>query len=143
MIDTKASKNVAKKKRVAFFINSMAGGGAEKLVQPLLEQFTADKDLEIVLVSLEDKITYQLPKNIKVIPLFSHLDNYLQKFFALFLGALKLRKIIIQYKISATLSFLERSNFVNVLAKPFGSPYRIIISEHANPEYNCRGGGGA
>jgi glycosyltransferase involved in cell wall biosynthesis len=136
VLDTKASKNVVEKKRVAFLINSMVGGGAEKLVQLLLEQLTIDKDLEIVLILLEDKITYQLPKGIEVIPLFSHLENYLQKFFGLLLGALKLRKITIQYKISATLSLLERSNFVNVLARLFGSPHRAIISEHTNPQHN-------
>lgn len=136
MLDTKASKNVVEKKRVAFFINSMVGGGAEKIVQLLLERFTADKDLEIILILLEDKIAFPLPKGIEVIPLFSQLDSYLQKFFALFWGALKLKNITMQYRITITISFLERSNFVNVLARLFGSPHRAIISEHTNPQHS-------
>jgi len=136
VLDTKASKSVVEKKRVAFLINSMGRGGAERIVQLLLEQFIADKDLEIVLILLENKIAYQLPEGIEAISLFSHLNNYLQKFFALFVGALKLRNITTQYKVLAILSFLERSNFVNVLARLFGSSHRAIISEHTNPQYS-------
>jgi len=138
MLKTELNKNIIEKKRVAFFINSMGGGGAEKVVQLLLEQLTVNKDLEIVLILLENKITYQLPRSIEIIPLFSHFDNYLQKFVSLFWGALKLKKIIKKYRIQIIISFLERSNFINIIAKLLGSSHQAIISEHANPEYTYR-----
>jgi len=138
MLNSMARNNTTKGKRISFLINSMGGGGAERIVQLLLEQFAGDENLEIVVILLENKIVFQLPEGVGVVPLFSHLDNYIQKFFALFWGALKLRKITRQYKISAVLSFLERSNVVNVLARLLGSPHAVIISEHTNPTRGYR-----
>ena len=132
---TKVKKNKIKKKQIAFFINSMTGGGAEKVVQLLIQQLIKDKESNIILILLENKITYQLPKNIKIIHLFSHLDNYLQKFIGLLYGSIKLKSIIKRYKIQIIISSLERSNFINVITKFLGNPHKAIISEHTNPEY--------
>lgn len=132
---TKVKKNKIEKKQMAFFINSMTGGGAEKVVQLLIQQLIKGKESNIILILLENKITYQLPKNIKIIHLFSHLDNYLQKFIGLLYGSIKLKSIIKRYKIQIIISSLERSNFVNVMTKFLGSPHKAIISEHTNPEY--------
>ena len=132
---TKVKKNKIKKKQIAFFINSMSGGGAEKVVQLLTEQLIKDEESDIILILLENKITYQLPKNIKIIHLFSHLDNCLQKFIGLLYGSIKLKSITKRYKIQIIISSLERSNFVNVITKFLGSPHKAIISEHTNPEY--------
>ena len=132
---TKVKTNNMGKTQVAFFINSMTGGGAEKVVKLLIQQLMKDKELDIILILLENKITYQLPKNIKIIHLFSHLDNYLQKFIGLLYGSIKLKSITKRYKIQIIISSLERSNFVNVMTKFLGSPHKAIISEHTNPEY--------
>ena len=134
-IKNNLDKNLSNKKNIAFFINSMTGGGAEKVVQLIIQQLIKDKELNIILILLENKITYQLPKNIKIIHLFSHLDNYLQKFIGLLYGSIKLKSIIKRYKIQIIISSLERSNFVNVITKFLGSPHKAIISVHTNPEY--------
>ena len=136
---TKVKKNKIEKKQIAFFINSMSGGGAEKVVQLLTEQLIKDKESDIILILLENKITYQLPKNIKIIHLFSHLDNCLQKFIGLLYGSIKLKSIIKRYKVQIIISSLERSNFINVITKFIGSPHKAIISEHTNPEYTYGG----
>lgn len=135
MKNNNLNKKLDKKKNIAFLINSMSGGGAEKVVQILLEQVSTEKDLKIILILLENKITYQIPKDVEVIYLFPYFNNYFQKFISIFLGALKLRNIIFKYNIPVIISFLERSNFVNLLAKFFGCSHYTIISEHTNLEY--------
>ncbi|MCD6319966.1 MAG: glycosyltransferase [Candidatus Desulfofervidaceae bacterium] len=122
-------------------MNSMVGGGAERVVQLLLEQFVDDGSLEIVLVLLEDHVVYPLPETVKVVRFASHLNSSLQKFMHLFMGAKRLKELAVEHNLSITLSFLERSNFVNVLAKLFGSPSRVFISEHTNPERSYHVGG--
>jgi glycosyltransferase involved in cell wall biosynthesis len=122
--------------KAAFLINSMEGGGAEKVVQILLKNLITYQNTEITLILIEDNIKYEIPKGIKVISLFSHINNYLAKFLSLFFGAYKLKKTVRRCGITTVISFLERSNFINVLSKIIGSPHRLIISEHTNPEYS-------
>ena len=58
--------NKSNKVNIAFLINSMTGGGAEKVTQLLTQQLIKDNKLNIILILLENKITYKLPQNIKI-----------------------------------------------------------------------------
>jgi len=107
--------------KVAFLINSMAGGGAERVVSILLKNLSRKKR-EFFLIVLEDKFYYQIPKDVKVIRLKA-------KFF----GFLKLKKIIKKNEIDLVFSFLGRSNYTNILAKLFGSSHQVYINERINP----------
>src|SRR4030043_546601 len=107
--------------KIAFFINNMAGGGAERVVSVLLKNLSR-KNREFFLIVLEDKFYYQIPNDVKIIRLKAR-----------FFGFLKLKKIIKENKIDLVFSFLGRSNYTNILAKLFGSNHRIYINERINP----------
>ncbi len=118
--------------KIAFLINSMAGGGAERVLTILLKNLSRE-NREFFLIVLEDKFSYEIPKDIKIIKLFSNLKGNFKKLFAIFLAAVKLRKIIKENQINIVMSFLERSNYINILAKNYSSSHKVYISERANP----------
>ena len=107
-------------KKVAFLINSMAGGGSERVVSILLKNLSRENK-QFFLILLEDKICYNIPKDVKIIKLNSR-----------FLGFLKLKRIIKENKIDTVISFLERSNYINILAKKFGAGHKTYIGERCN-----------
>jgi len=106
-------------KKVAFLINSMAGGGAERVVSVLLKNLSRE-GRQFYLILLQDKIYYDIPEDIEIIKLNS-------KFF----GWLKLGKIIKENNIDKVISFLGRSNYTNIFAKKTG--HKVCISERINP----------
>jgi len=107
--------------KIAFLINSMAGGGAERVVSNLLNNLSRE-NRELFLVVLEDKFYYQIPNDVKII-------NLRAKFFGFF----KFKKIIKENQINLVFSFLGRSNYTNILAKLFGSGHKVYINERVNP----------
>jgi len=125
-------------KRVAFLINSMALGGAERLVQRLLQGFRHERGLEVQLLLLEDERLLELPSGIAVTALAKRRRKDCGKALGLFSGAWKLRRIVQQQQLSVVVSFLERANFVNILARMLGGEHWVVISEHTNPERNYR-----
>ncbi len=118
-------------KRIVFLINSLDGGGAERVVSTLLNNLVDDYDCYLIL--LEDKISYELDSRIKIIILNnSSSRNGLIKFLSLPLLGYKLSKIIKEYNFSQVISFLYRSNYINILAK-YLSKQKVIISERIAP----------
>jgi N-acetylgalactosamine-N,N'-diacetylbacillosaminyl-diphospho-undecaprenol 4-alpha-N-acetylgalactosaminyltransferase len=113
--------------KIVIFINSLEGGGAERVVTTLLNSF-ADK-YECYLILMENKISYDLDSRIKIINLNEESNqNGFIKLLRLPIIAYKLGKIVKEYKFSKVISFLHRANYVNVLAKRFGY-HKAIISE--------------
>jgi len=105
--------------KIAFLINSMAGGGAERVMSILLKNLSR-KDRKIFLILLENEVYYDIPEDVEIIKLNS-------KYF----GFLKLKRIIKEKEINLVFSFLNRSNYTNVLAKKAG--HKIYLSERINP----------
>jgi len=105
-------------------INSLAAGGAEKVVTILAKELHKRKH-KIELVCLEKKIDYKLPENIKI----SFLSNDkgtgsgFIKFLKLILLAWKLKQKIIKQKVTIVQSHLYRANYVNIIAKILGSSH--------------------
>jgi N-acetylgalactosamine-N,N'-diacetylbacillosaminyl-diphospho-undecaprenol 4-alpha-N-acetylgalactosaminyltransferase len=113
--------------KIVIFINSLEGGGAERVVTTLLNSF-ADK-YECYLILMENKISYDLDSRIKIINLNEESNqNGLIKLLRLPIIAYKLGKIVKEYKFNKVVSFLHRANYVNILAKRF-SKHTAIISE--------------
>lgn len=121
-----------KKKKICFLINSMAGGGAEKVLSILLENLS-QINRDFLLIVLEDKFSYEIPQDIEVIKFSSNMDNGFKKFFGIFLGTIKLRKIVKKHNIDIVMSFLERSNYINILTKALFSTHKVYINERCNP----------
>jgi glycosyltransferase involved in cell wall biosynthesis len=104
-------------------INSLAGGGAEKVVEYLLKFLTLDK-----VFLLERDIIYNVNKS-KVLYLskLSVTHNVLIKNLFIPLYVFKLKKIL--KKRDKLISFLERANYVNIITS-FFTGHEAIISVH-------------
>ncbi len=119
------------KKRVSILIYSLGSGGAERVVSILLNELKDIYELELVLMS--DIIFYDIPKNIKISYLekSNPYENPILKLLKLPFLAFKYKKIVANSDVS--LSFMNRPNYINLLAKIFGMKNRVIISERAMP----------
>jgi glycosyltransferase involved in cell wall biosynthesis len=108
-------------KNLYFLINSLAGGGAEKVALRLYERLKPEK-----IILLERDISYPInQKALKLLSNYTKNTNPILKTLYIPFYSLKLKKFI--EKGSTILSFLERANFVNVIAKIFLG-HRAVIS---------------
>jgi len=117
--------------KIGFLVNSLEGGGAEKIVLTLCSELGKKSDVE--LICLEKKIFYQFPNYIKITYLIdSKKQNYgnLKKMFILPFLAWKLKKFIEMNNIELVQSHLNRANYVNILAKLFNSKHKSQIVIH-------------
>jgi len=114
-------------KKIVFLINSLDGGGAERVVSTLLNNFV--NEYECYLILMENEISYKLDNKVKIINLNENSNiSGIKKLIRLPIIAYKLSKIIKQYNFTQVISFLHRANYVNSLSKIF-SNHKVIISE--------------
>ena len=113
--------------KIAILITSLVKGGAERVVNTLLHNLSKDK-FDIYLVLLEDNVEFLINDSISKIILSKHNKYSIGKLLELPFLAIRLKKILRKNKIPIVLSFLYRSNYINVLAKLYGSKHRSIIS---------------
>ncbi|MCJ8293080.1 MAG: glycosyltransferase [Colwellia sp.] len=119
------------KKKGLFIINSLEGGGAEKVFLNLVRLISLDDtkayNIEVVLLDIKHE-AYILPSDIKVHRLSKN------KIF----GFCKLFCLILKLKPDFTLSFLTRSNFISVFYSIVFN-YVTFISERSNTKNRIRG----
>lgn len=114
-------------KKIVILINSLDGGGAERVVSTLLNKLVEKYECHLIL--MENKISYELDSRINIISLDESTNQSgVIKLLRLPIVAYKLNRIIKKYEFSTVLSFLHRANYINVLAKYFSS-HKVIISE--------------
>jgi glycosyltransferase involved in cell wall biosynthesis len=115
----------SRKKRVVFVINSLAGGGAERVMCTLLEASqgeSGEHDITLILLDREPS-AYRPPDWIKIEQLDCR-HSLVRSTWQLYLVLRRLRP-------ATTLSFLTRANLANVIAcKLLGIP--AVISERVN-----------
>lgn len=114
------------KNKIAFMINSLAGGGAERVVSTLLNELVDEYECYVIL--FENKIDYDLDHRVKVITIGHNYRAGLVNFLTLPFLAKSLASTVLKYKLPTVVSFLHRANYVNCLSSIL-SPHRIIISE--------------
>ncbi|MFW3405386.1 glycosyltransferase [Aliarcobacter butzleri] len=107
---------------------SLKKGGAERIISLLVKEFIKDEKINIHLLMMENEVEYQLPKNVRLIVLSKNKKSGLRKFIELPFVAWKLSKYIKQNNISVVMSFLYRANYINLLAKFFGTKHKSIIN---------------
>jgi glycosyltransferase involved in cell wall biosynthesis len=105
---------------VAFLINSLAGGGAEKVAIRLSEYLPIS-----AFILLERDVKYKTDKPIFFLSNHSTKTSPIIKTLSIPTYAYKLSKFL--EKNSLVVSFLERANFVNIISKLF-KKHRAIIS---------------
>jgi len=106
----------------------MNKGGAERVISILLNEFVNDKKMNLHFIQMEDGLEYELPKGIKRTILSKAKKGKIRKFIELPFVALQVSNYIKKNKIDVTMSFLFRSNYVNILTKIFGTNSKSIIN---------------
>ncbi|MEM6631498.1 MAG: glycosyltransferase [Bacteroidota bacterium] len=116
---------------VAVLINSLAGGGAEKVVLTLTKEFVA-AGIPVQLILVEREQFYELPKGVKVHYLteVEKIDGSVKKLFSVYECAQKLKRIVKEENIQWVQSHLIRSNYINVLSQKLGSTHKSQIVNH-------------
>jgi N-acetylgalactosamine-N,N'-diacetylbacillosaminyl-diphospho-undecaprenol 4-alpha-N-acetylgalactosaminyltransferase len=118
-------EQVSRRKRVVFLINSLAGGGAERVMCSLLAHSAPEsEEFEIVLALLDtEPAAYSPPSWVR--------QRQFDCRSSLARSVLAVRRLFREERPDATLSFLTRANVANVLASRLrGTP--AVISERAN-----------
>jgi glycosyltransferase involved in cell wall biosynthesis len=129
--------------KILLLINSLSGGGAERVVQTLTNHFNALDDHEVVVVVLETlKDAYTLDDGTrKRVLRTGPLCRGLGKILSMPLHAYELARIIKEERPDASVSFLVRANLVHVMSHCFGNNNPILISERTTSQnrYKSKG----
>lgn len=130
---SKMEREVYVKKRVAIPIYSFGPGGAERVVSIILKEFCDLYDFTLILMN--DNIFYEIPKNVEVIFLEKSkpFEAGIFKLIKLPLLALKLKKIAKDREFDLIFSFMNRPNYISILAKLFGLDIPVVVSERGTP----------
>ena len=100
------------KKKIAFFINSLGGSGAEKVVSLLVNNFCDQFDIHLVL--LTDTIDFDIPKEKIHIYIIDRSElfatNRIKDILKIPFLSYKLKKYLHKNNINVCFSFLVRSN---------------------------------
>lgn len=122
--------------KILFLINSLSGGGAERVVHTLANYLNTLDDYEIVVVVLETlKDAYVLDSNIKKRVLKSAgICRRIGKLLFIPIQAYECARILKQEKPDVSISFLVRANLVHVMSRWFGNRNPIFISERSTSQ---------
>lgn len=125
------------KRKLNILTYSLASGGAEKVVSILLWELKNNFDITLFLMNKE--IFYDVPKNTKIIYLENSnaQESGIKKLLKLLLLAYKYKKLS---SCDISLSFMNRPNYINILAKLFGMRSTVVISERAMPSLQHKNG---
>jgi N-acetylgalactosamine-N,N'-diacetylbacillosaminyl-diphospho-undecaprenol 4-alpha-N-acetylgalactosaminyltransferase len=109
----------------AILINSLADGGAEKVVLTVIDALIK-RGHQIKLICLEKNQFYEIPEGLQVLYLSNSKgdENGVRKLFQLPVLAAKLAVMVKKYGINVVQSHLFRANYVNILAKLIGAGHQ-------------------
>ncbi len=127
--------------KVTFLINSFSSGGAEKVLNVIINEL-ARQGCETEVICLEKNNFYKLPKEVKVTYLSNLTGNEsgVKKMLYLPIFAWKLKNYIKKDNIDLIQSHIYRANFVNILAKILGSKHKVqIVSNSVVSRYKKEG----
>ncbi|MFY4788434.1 glycosyltransferase [Aliarcobacter butzleri] len=117
-----------KNKNILIFCTSMQKGGAERVISLLLKELENEENIKVHFMMMEYGIEYDLPKYITPIILSNSKKSGVKKLLELPFIAMKIKKYIKENNINIVMSFLYRPNYINILAKIFGSSHKSIIN---------------
>lgn len=126
--------------KLAIFIYSMGSGGAERVVATLLPILKLHFEVHLVLMS--EKISYTLDDvAVHFLDKSSPSENALMKFLKLPFLALKYKKLCKDLAIDVEFVFLNRPNYIALMARIFGLKTRLVINECTTPSVMYKGFG--
>lgn len=121
--------------KLALFIYSLSGGGAERQASYILS-YCVKKNIDVHLILMNDIIKYDLPENLQIhyLEKSNSSENGLLKFIKIPYLAYKYAKLVNKLGVTHSVSMLTRPNFINILSKKFTKhKFKIIINELAYP----------
>lgn len=121
---------LGRKPRLAILINSFRGGGAERVVSLLWPRLSAHFEVFLVLLS-DDGTAYRMPPPERTHVLTGGESHDWRNIVRLPRLARDYRRYLDEKQIDISLSFLNRPNFINCMAKRAGWGGKTIISERA------------
>ncbi|MCG3681413.1 glycosyltransferase [Aliarcobacter butzleri] len=125
-------------KKIAILINSMEGGGAERVASILLNSWVSRYECHLIVI--HSNIFYKLNSRINIT--YLNEDNEvsgIKKLLRLPIVAKKFSNIVIEKDFDEVISFLTRANYLNILAS-YISKHKTIISERAMPSLQYQNG---
>lgn len=118
--------------KLAVFIYSLGSGGAERVVATLLPLL--NMKFEVHIIVMNEKISYRLDNcTLHFLEQSKTNENPFLKFIKLPFLALKYKKLCKNLGIDVEFVFLNRPNYIALLARIFGSKTRLIINECTTP----------
>lgn len=116
------------KQKIAVLINSLEGGGAERVASNVLLELSDKFDFFLVLI--KNVVVYEIPENQKI-HILDHNEgkSHIKKILKLPALTRKYRKFLEDHDISISLSFMNRANFINGLLKKGNWKGKAIVSE--------------
>lgn len=102
------------RKKIYFLINSLEGGGAERVITNMAEKFS--RDMDVTIFTLKDVNFYTLPEHVQYKAL-SSVQNNICMIFMIPWYVYHFRSLLKNTDFSGGVSFLEIANFVHILSK--------------------------
>lgn len=117
--------------RIAFIINDLSGGGAEKSLQ-ILAGFLLGSGVEVKVITLHtDADVYDLPAGVELTTLRTgRLSRGAGKIAMLPLSAWELARAVRAWAPDVCVSNLPRSNIAHVMTRWFGNRRPVLVTEH-------------
>lgn len=121
--------------KLALVINSLEGGGAERVVCTLARHYRTAGHTVVIVTLHGGTVAYELPSDVVVHQLRTRRVTLgLGRVVLLPLAALELARVLARERPDATVSFLMRSNLAHVLTRFLGNNRPIYISEQVDAE---------
>lgn len=122
------------KPKIAFFINALSIGGAEKVLSELIAGL--HDEFEIHLILLRNKLEFPIPLEKIHLHIFNHQPptekGNILLILEIPLNALRLKKYLQKNNIHLCFSLLNRPNFTSCFSKLLGWKGKVLISERSN-----------
>jgi N-acetylgalactosamine-N,N'-diacetylbacillosaminyl-diphospho-undecaprenol 4-alpha-N-acetylgalactosaminyltransferase len=128
-------------KKIAIFINSLAGGGAERVTSYLLP-YLVNKGHKVVLVLTEEELAYPVPKEVPIhyLDRSGKNESGVTKLLKLPWLAYRYAQFLRNENITHSFSLLTRPCYINIMARWFTShPYKLMVSERNFPSMQYGG----
>ncbi len=117
--------------KLCILVNSLAGGGAEKVALTLFEEYQR-QGLDVCFLCLEKNDVHAI--NTPLVFYLSDQTGYgesgIRKLLPIGQFALKLKRFVSDQDIGFVQSHMYRSNYINVLSRKLGSGHHVQIANH-------------
>jgi len=115
-------------KNIVLLINNLNKGGAERVVALLANKLSQHEGVHLHLVQIESGVEYQLPKNIEKITLSKSINKgSIIKLIEIPILAWRLSRYLKKNRVDTVVSFLYRSNYINILSNIFSFKRKVVI----------------